>query len=95
LESGGARVVPVDFELNDEQLSDLLGSLNGLYIPGDSKSLVQKGNYKFTEMVRRILKWSQKHNEKEAQHFPILGVGYGSLAMLKSQMTDHKDFTSF
>ena len=36
--------------------------------------------------VRAILQWSQKHNEEEGKHFPIMGIGYGMLAMLKSQM---------
>jgi hypothetical protein len=69
--------------------------LNGVYIPGDSKSLVNVDNFQFTQSVRSVLRWAQKHNEKEAQHFPILGVGYGALSMLKSQMIDHKDFTPF
>jgi len=53
------------------------------------------GNFQYTQSVRKVLKWAQKHNEHEAQHFPILGVGYGSLAMLRSQMVDQKDFTMF
>ena len=92
MESAGARVVPIDWQSTEDELNALLRSINGLYIPGDSKSLVQKGNREFTKIIRKILKWAQKHNEKEALHFPILGVGYGSLAMMKSQMIEHRDF---
>ena len=71
-----------------------LSKINGLYIPGDSKSLVTSGNnFGYTKAVQKILKWSQLHNEKEANHFPILGVGYGFLSILKSQIFDDKEFT--
>lgn len=95
LQSAGARVVPIDWQLDDEKTQQLLSQINGVYIPGDSKSLIQKGNFQFTQAVRRILKWAQHHNEKESSHFPILGVGYGALAMLKSQMVEARDFTPF
>lgn len=45
LQSAGARVVPVDWQLDDERTNALLEQINGLYIPGDSKSLVQQGNF--------------------------------------------------
>lgn len=36
LQAGGARVVPVDYRKDDEAMRELLASLNGLYIPGDT-----------------------------------------------------------
>lgn len=36
LESGGARIVPVDYDVPQNKLYKLLDQLNGLYIPGDS-----------------------------------------------------------
>lgn len=38
--------------------------------------------------MQRILGWAQSHNEKTEKHFPILGVGYGMQAMIKSQSPD-------
>jgi hypothetical protein len=58
--------------------------LNGLYIPGDSPSLVEKKNIEYTQKVRDILLWAQNHNEEETMHFPIMGVGYGYLSMIRS-----------
>ena len=92
LESAGARVIPIDFNMKEDEMNRLLGQINGLYIPGDSESLVTDGNWGFTKAVRRILRWAQKHNEKESHHFPVLGVGYGALAMLRSQMKDEAVF---
>jgi len=63
LESAGARVVPVDYTLNEEKMNEQLSKINGLYIPGDSKSLVTRENFQYTKQVQRILKWSQIHNE--------------------------------
>jgi len=40
LEAAGARVVPVDFTLDKNELPEVLSQLNGLYIPGDSARLV-------------------------------------------------------
>lgn len=86
LESAGARVIPIDYTLDEDKIKEILNQINGLYIPGDSPSLVTDGNWDFTKTVRKILKWSQQHNELESSHFPILGVGYGTLAMMRSQM---------
>ena len=60
--------------------------MNGLYIPGNSKTLVAHGDFPFTKTVQKILRWAQNHNEQHDQHFPIMGVGYGMLSMIKSQM---------
>lgn len=95
LESAGARVVPIDHTMNDEDLEKMLSQLNGLYIPGDSKTLVTDSQWGYTKMVRRILRWAQRHNEVESQHFPILAVGYGALAMIRSQMKDEAELTQF
>jgi hypothetical protein len=63
LESAGARVVPIDFTLDPEQLKTLLSQINGVYIPGDQKTLVGNGDYAFTKTVQQILLWAQTHNE--------------------------------
>ena len=38
--------------------------------------------------MREILRWAQRHNEAAEKHFPVLGVGYGMQAMVKSQTAD-------
>jgi hypothetical protein len=86
LESAGARVVPIDYKLPTEELKARLREINGLYIPGDSQTLVHHGNLHFTNAVKTVLLWAQTHNEQNNSHFPIMGVGYGFLAMMRSQM---------
>ena len=92
MEAAGARVVPIDFTRDIQELEYMLSSINGLYIPGDSKSLIQGERGDWVLSIRKILKWAQLHNEKESQHFPILGVGYGFLGLMKSQLDDAWDF---
>ena len=66
--------------------------INGLYIPGDSKTLVQHVNLDFTNAVETVLLWAQLHNEQSNSHFPIMGVGYGFLSMIRSQMVYPKKY---
>lgn len=95
LEAAGARVVPIDWTRPVEELNYMLENINGLYIPGDSKSLVQGENVKFTDNLRKIMKWAQLHNEQEFKHFPVLAVGYGFLSLMKSQMSEETEFDAF
>lgn len=66
-----------------------------MYIPGDQKSLVSHGNFQYTRTIQKLLKWAQVHNEAEANHFPILGVGYGMQALVKSQIRDDRLMEEF
>ena len=90
LQAGGARVVPIDYRQNDEDLMLLLSSLNGLYIPGDTKDTFDSED--FTYAVRTSLDWVQNHNMQEGNHFPVVGNSYGMLSMLKSQLPDTSFF---
>jgi len=38
----------------------------------------------FVIQVGNILTWAQKHNNNESFHFPVVGVSWGMMAMLKS-----------
>jgi hypothetical protein len=65
LESAGARVIPIDFSRDEDELGAILSQINGLYIPGDSKTLVSDGKVglDFIKGVRTVLQWAQQHNE--------------------------------
>ena len=59
-----------------------LPSINGVYIPGDTKQSYEDEQYLTT--VRRILGWASEHNLKDDSHFPIVAVSWGMLAMLRT-----------
>lgn len=40
LESGGARVIPIDYSLPFSKIEELLNQINGIYVPGESESLI-------------------------------------------------------
>ena len=92
LESAGARVVPVDYTDGLDIMKKQLRNLNGIYIPGDSPSLIEKTNIEYTHKVRDILLWAQNHNEEDDLHFPVMGVGYGFLSMIRSQTKNTQNF---
>mmetsp|Transcript_11130 Transcript_11130/g.18679 ORF Transcript_11130/g.18679 Transcript_11130/m.18679 type:complete len:104 (+) Transcript_11130:573-884(+) len=92
LESAGARAVPLDFRMEGQKMRNTLAKLDGVYIPGDSKLLVDnhRDHLYYIQAVQKILQWAQEHNEKEGHHFPVMGVGYGCFALIKSQLFDDK-----
>lgn len=45
LEQGGARVVPLSYRLDKNQLNSLLNQVNGVYIPGDSPKILENDRY--------------------------------------------------
>ena len=36
LEQSGNRVIPIDYQIPEEELLELLSQISGLYLPGDS-----------------------------------------------------------
>lgn len=81
MESAGARVVPVDYRQPKEELAQLLGQLNGIYIPGDS--MIALDNPTYMQTVFNILQWAKTHNDEKDKHFPLLATQYGYLAIIK------------
>jgi gamma-glutamyl hydrolase len=55
LEAAGARVIPIDFTLEDEKLKEILQYINGVYIPGDQKLYIEAGKHDYTEAVQKVL----------------------------------------
>ena len=83
LQAAGARVVPIDYRMDSARLQRELASISGVYIPGDTKQSFEDDQY--LTQVHSILEWASKHNREDDKHFPIVGVSWGMLALLKSQ----------
>jgi hypothetical protein len=56
LQQGGARVVPISYRLNADQLNRILTQVNGVYIPGDTPIVLE--NERYLNKVRAILQWA-------------------------------------
>jgi hypothetical protein len=78
LEQGGARIVPVSYKLDANQLNNLLSQLNGIYIPGDTADVLSNERYLFS--IKQILLWAQSHNAND--HFPLIAIGYGYMGLM-------------
>ena len=93
LQAAGARTVSLDYRMDPKSLKKELANLNGVYIPGDTKLNIKDAN--FMSSVGAIMEWAGDHNnqEDEAAHFPVVGVSYGYLAMLRSQDLNDGFFT--
>ena len=86
LQAAGARIVPIDYKLNERALNKELSSINGVYIPGDIRAGYEDSQY--LTQVGRILEWAGEHNLVEDKHFPVVGVSWGMLSILRTQNTD-------
>ena len=95
LEAAGARVVPIHYDWKETDLRRELESINGLYIPGDSKELLSERHFEYIKTVQKILLWAQAFNEAEDNHFPVFGVGYGLMAMMRAEMLNTESFSDF
>ena len=76
--------------MEPSELIKLLEQLNGVYIPGDTKTTYNSREYQIA--VLNALSWAQKHNsdERDDGHFPVIAMGYGLAAMLESQLDYRK-----
>ena len=48
----------------------------------------------FVYRVGEILNWAHDHNTEENTHFPVVGVSWGMMSMIKSQLKDTGKFNS-
>jgi len=84
IEQGGARVAAIPHDIQAKKLDEILNQLNGLYIPGDYKEILDDEVYFNT--VSKALRIAQKQNLEPNNHFPVMAVSYGHVSMLQTQM---------
>lgn len=89
LESAGARVVPIHYNLPDNELEKAINSINGLYIPGDHLDIVNDENY--AKHLNRILNKIEKYNDDHEWILPVFGVKYGFLNLLYREVKVRDD----
>jgi len=76
IESGGSRVVAVPYTLDSDDLTALLGNLNGIVIPGGPSAL----NAGFQTAVNTIVNFATQQNN-EGNVYPVYGIDQGALAI--------------
>lgn len=78
LEMAGARVVPIERDLSDEELRKIFSSINGALFIGGEANLEYSGYYLTTKRLFQLAESANDAND----YFPILGVCRGMQAML-------------
>lgn len=85
IEAGGARVVPVQWDLPIDNLTSLINSLNGLYIPSSKADLLftekSVAHLAFRQALENVLDIVSRMIN-QAIIFPILGTGTGFQALV-------------
>lgn len=82
--------MPVDYTQPGKSLLKELESLNGIYIPGDTKDSFEDEQY--LNAVRQIVQFVSDENLNDDKHFPLVAVSWGMLALLKTQTTQESLF---
>ncbi|CAI2375635.1 unnamed protein product [Moneuplotes crassus] len=77
-QSSGARVVPIPYDLSDEEIQFRMEGINGLILPGGADWLMEKNNTftKYTSKVKLMIDHAKRMND-EGIYFPVLGICLG------------------
>lgn len=100
LESAGARVVPIKYNLNQTELMKIFQNINGLLLPGGGADLFKlKGDKfdNFTDFFQsgNYLLTLAKNANDHGEYFPVWGTCLGFEMMILSAAKDHKILTLF
>lgn len=84
VEAGGARAVPIPYDLPLAELKRRFRALNGVVIPGGSQVL--KPGHKFYDTAGVLLDWAMEAQD-QGTHWPVWGtcLGFETLAVLLSK----------
>jgi gamma-glutamyl hydrolase len=107
LEQSGARVLPLRYNLPENQLAKLFSAINGLVIPGGGADLFNKNNKEkkennpilneftqFSKTVKYLISLALKANE-EGEYFPIFAISLGFETMISTIANDMQILDSF
>lgn len=80
LEAAGARAVVLSYRYTHRTLIKILKQVNAVYIPGESDILLQ--NPKYMDTISKILEFASQAHRDPNNHFPVMAVSYGYLAVI-------------
>lgn len=74
LESGGARVIPIHYDTEEQELRYLFESINGILFTGGEITDISNTPYGHT--AKLLFRWAKEANDA-GDHFPIYGTCQG------------------
>ena len=91
LEQAGNRVIPIDYNLQEDELEELLSQINGLYLPGDSHQSITDEKYKSTFLASMVFAEEKAHMDHV--HFPVFLMGNSLQTYIRSKSTTRGSIT--
>ena len=76
----GSWAVPVRYDLSDEDLEALLGSINGVFFAGGDTDMVDRTTGEqsfFYKTAKRIWNYMKREKDERGVDFPIFGICQG------------------
>ena len=73
MEQVGIRVVPISYLSSPEQILEILGQVNGVYMPGDSHKLISNRNY--IQAFATICNYAEQQYMTKEDYFPVFFMG--------------------
>lgn len=74
LESGGARVIPIRYDVDEQELRRLFESVNGILFTGGE--ITDISNTPYGKNARLLFQWAVEANDS-GDHFPLYGTCQG------------------
>jgi len=86
IESGGAQVVPIQYDLPRDNLTALLNSVNGVLFPGGGSNFTdEEGNLTpIAETLKYVVEFVIDQNIVQGKYYPLWGtcLGFEAIAMI-------------
>jgi len=85
LESGGARVIPIHYDTDEQELRHLFESINGVLFTGGEITDISNTPYGHT--AKLLFRWAKEANDA-GDHFPMYGTCQGFQLMCQLAAND-------
>ena len=79
----GSWAVPIRYDLSDEDLYELLGSINGVFFPGGATELFERETgdvipeAPFWKLATKIFDYAKEQKDEHGIDFPLFGICQG------------------
>jgi hypothetical protein len=74
---GGSHVVPIPYDIREEELLPLLNQLNGVFFTGGALNLVDRvtgEQHQYYKTAKKIFEYAKRAKDESNEHFPLLGI---------------------
>ena len=91
LKAGGARAIPIDYNISEEDFAEILKNVNGMIIPDGGLSIVNPDTgrlHSFFRATKQTLDYSRNLKDTTGETFPVFGIGQGLYFLAMTAVED-------